>query len=354
LNDLHRIIDANTNRASEGMRVLEDLARFSLDNESLSRSLKELRHQLQSGIQSLGIPQSTLLRSRDSASDVGTEISTPNEGGREQGVVDIAAAAAKRSQEAMRVLEESAKALGHAGSVFESIRYSLYDIHRDLTLNLERPNPKWSVCVLLTKSLCLHHSPETVIIQAAKAGAGCIQVREKDMPGDELLTHTSLMVSCAHEHGLAVIVNDRVDVALATQADGVHLGQHDLPISVARSILGTRSLIGRSCSTTEHLHEAFKQGADYCGLGPVFPSTTKHKSNLGGVAMLQDAMKDQKLRSKPMLAISGITPENLEQIASIGFPGVAVSSAVCSAEDPYSACISMVESMQQHSGCVEC
>jgi len=354
LNDLHRIIDANTNRASEGIRVLEDLARFSLNHEPMSESLKQLRHQLRSSVQALGITQSDLLASRDTAGDVGTSITTTTESCRKQGLVDIASAAAKRSQEAIRVLEESAKALGHSGTAFESIRYALYDIHRDLILKLDRPNAKWSVCVLLTKSLCLHHSPQAVIQDAARAGAECIQIREKAMPSDELLVHASAMITCAHEHGMVAIINDRVDIALASGADGVHLGQHDLPIRAARSILGPHAIIGRSCSNTDQLREAFDQGADYCGLGPVFPSTTKQKSNLGGVSMLADAMADSELQTKPMLAISGITPVNIDLIASTGFPGVAVSSSVCSAQDPYAACLAMVESMQHAASSSKC
>ena len=169
--------------------------------------------------------------------------------------------------------------------------------------------------MLLTKSLCLHHSPEAVIQDAARAGAECIQIREKDMPSDEL---------------------------------------HDLPINIARSILGPRAIIGRSCSNTDQLREAFDQGADYCGLGPVFPSTTKQKSNLGGIQMLTDAMADSELQTKPMLAISGITPQNIDQIAATGFPGVAVSSTVCSSEDPYAACLAIVESMQHAASSSKC
>jgi len=354
LNDLHRIIDANTNRASEGIRVLEDLARFSLESEELSRSLKELRHQLQTSIQQLGISQAALLESRDTNQDVGTAITTSNEQSRKEGLVDIASAAAKRAQEAIRVLEESSKALGYSGASFESIRYKLYDIHRDLVLKMERPYPRWSVCVLVTKSLCLHHTPRSVIQDAARAGAECIQIREKDMPSDEFLEHASAMVSCAHEHGMIAIINDRVDIALASKADGVHLGQQDLPISVARSILGGRAIIGRTCTNNEQLHEAFNQGADYCGLGPVFSSTTKQKPNLGGINLLESAMEDALLQKKPMLAISGIAPSNIDLIAATGFPGVAVSSAVCSASAPYTACRAIVEAMQHAASSSKC
>ena len=346
LNDLHRIIDANTNRASEGIRVLEDLARFSLNNEPQSRKLKDLRHRLRSSIESLGLSQTTLLESRNTANDLGTQISTANESNRALGLPDLVAAASKRTQEALRVLEETVKVLGYSGSEFESIRYAMYDIQRDMALAFTKPSPNWTVCVLLTKSLCLHHAPERVIEMAFKAGAQCIQIREKDMPSDELFEHASQMIAVAHDLGLVVIFNDRVDLALATGADGVHLGQHDLPISVARSILGPSKLIGRSCSSMDQLHEAFGLGADYCGLGPVFASTTKSKPNLYGIDTLKQVMADSELRTKPMLAISGITPGNIEQVWGTGFAGVAISSAVCSAADPYASCKAIVESRQ--------
>ncbi|MBL4810277.1 MAG: thiamine phosphate synthase, partial [Phycisphaerales bacterium] len=320
MNDLHRIIDANTNRASEGIRLLEDIARFSLNNQTLSQQLKKLRHQLRSGIKSLGLSQSALLNSRNTPADVGTQISTPNEHNRTQGLTDLATAAAKRAQEALRVLEESTKVLGlsQQSTAFESIRYALYDIERNLILALAKPDANWSVCVLLTTSLCLHHSPERVIEDAARAGARCIQIREKDMPADELLNHATKMVQITHDLGMRIIINDRTDIAHASDADGVHLGQSDLPIHAARAILGNTKIIGKTCSTTDQLHEAFAQGADYCGLGPVFTSSTKSKPNLAGIQTLQAAMNDPELQSKPILAISGITPANINQISGIG------------------------------------
>lgn len=351
LNDLHRIIDANTNRASEGMRVLEDIARFSLDNEDLSRRLKVLRHQLRTALDQLQIPQSTLLHARDTSNDVGTTITISTEADRSNGVVDLITAASKRSQEAVRVLEESAKVLGYSGGLFESIRYALYDLQRDLTVLISKPTPLWTVCVLLTKSLCLHRTPEQIMRDIARSGAQCVQIREKKLDADAFYQHALHMSRLARELDLTIIINDRTDIALAVDADGVHLGQNDLPIHAARDLLGPSKLIGRSCATTAQLHEAFDQGADYCGLGPIYPSTTKSKPSLSGLDTLSQAMGEPQLKSKPMLAISGINQSNITPIASIGFPGVAVSSAVCSAIDPYENCKAIVESMRSPAGC---
>ncbi len=341
------MIDANTNRASEGLRVMEDLARFSLNNSNLSSQLKHQRHALRSAVESIGLTQHDLLASRDTSSDVGTRITTSTEDLRTNAHSDIASAAAKRAQEALRMIEEAAKGLGLSGSGFETIRYALYDLERDLILGLERPSAHWPVCVLITESLCTHMPATEVVREVARAGAPCIQIREKDMDSREFLEHAQTLTQVAHEHGMRVIINDRVDIALACNADGVHLGQNDIPIESARRLLGPTKIIGQSCSSIEQLRAAFDGGADYCGIGPIFPSTTKTKPNLLGIDLLAQIMQQDDLANQPMLAISGINASNINQIADIRFPGVAISSAVCSAQNPYEACKQFVEVMAQ-------
>lgn len=351
MNDLHRIIDANLNRASEGLRVLEDIARFTLNHSSLSERIKVQRHLLRAGIGSLKLDQTQLLNARDTEHDVGTLIQTPTESSRKQGASDIASAASKRAQEALRSIEESAKGLGCSGAEFETIRYALYDIERDLLLLLLKGIPDWPLCILVSDELCFHKSIEEVLQDIARAGAPCIQIREKSMAGKEFLEHATKLTTLAHNHGLSVIINDRVDIALACNADGVHLGQDDLPIDIARTHLGQSKYIGRSCSTIEQLREAFAQGADYCGLGPIFPSTTKVKLNLLGVDLLNEVMRHDDLKDRPMLAISGINSDTIDKVVATGFPGIAVSSAVCSAEDPYEACKLLLDKLLKRESC---
>jgi thiamine-phosphate diphosphorylase len=160
-----------------------------------------------------------------------------------------------------------------------------------------------------------------------------------------------MITQLAHELGLKVIINDRVDIALACRADGVHLGQDDLPIDTARSLLGQSRYIGKSCSSVDQLREAFAQGADYCGLGPIFTSTTKSKPNLLGADLLNEVMQQDDLKAQPMLAISGINASTIDQIAITGFPGVAVSSAVCSAVDTYESSKVILEKIQNRESC---
>jgi thiamine-phosphate pyrophosphorylase len=331
-----RMIDANLNRSREGMRVMEDIARFVLDAPGLSQRLKESRHALRTAVGVLPVEALSLVASRDTMGDVGTRISTDAEQQRSDSL-DLASAASKRTTEALRVIEESAKALGINAAPFESIRYTMYDIERDLLLALRPPCPQWALCVLITRELCTQKSAMDIVALAAEGGAGCIQIREKDMPDAEFLDHAARLTEFAHTMGMHVMINDRVHIAKLVGADGVHLGQDDLPIKAARALLGPTSWIGRTCPSINHAIEAIEQGADTCGLGPVFPSSTKAKPELAGVELIERYLDDNRTRSTPMLAISGITPGNVERLANIGCPGVAVSSAVCSSEDPLSA-----------------
>lgn len=341
-----RMIDANLNRAREGMRVMEDCARFGIDASSLTERVKSARHALRSAIEALPIRADALIGSRNTAGDVGTSITTSAEQSRSE-IRDLACAGAKRATEALRVVEESAKALGMSGSAFESIRYSVYDIERDLILALHPPCPQWSLCVLITHDLCTHHTPEQMVQLAAEGGAGCIQIREKSMPDAVFLEHAAKLTRIAHELGLHVMINDRVQIAKLVEADGVHLGQDDLPVTAARELLGPRFWIGRTCPTIAHTLEAVEQGADTCGLGPVFPSTTKAKPTLAGLGLIKSYLSNELTRSTPMLAISGITTENTTELRSIGCPGVAVSSAICSSSDPLAATQAIVDAISK-------
>lgn len=343
---LLRLIDASANRAREGLRVMEDLARFVLDNALLTESLKRLRHDLRAHLAALPLRPSDLLDARDTPGDVGTAITTPGELARPDPLPDLATAAAKRAEEALRSLEEFAKALGQNGKNFESLRYTLYDLERTLLLRLAPPAPQWSLCVLVTRSLCTHHTPEAIVRLAAAGGAGCVQIREKDMADGERLDHTARLVRAARDAGVHAIVNDRADLARLADADGVHLGQTDLPVATARRIVGPGRWIGVSCATLEDAHRAAADRADSIGLGPMFPSTTKPKPALAGPDLVRAVLADPAATSLPHLAISGINAANIQQLAAAGCRGVAVSGAVCAAEDPAAVCRAIVAALR--------
>ena len=337
-----RILDANANRAREALRVMEDAARFVLDDAELSGSLKQLRHDLAQALSSID----GLSAWRDTPGDIGTAITTESELQR-AGVTDVATAAGKRLSEALRSLEEFTKTLPKAAcglaSTFESLRYRGYTLEQHLNAALATGRPKqWKLCVLISESLC----PDMDWFRVAKAcvdgGADCIQLREKTLDAGELLIRTRQLVELCRPSGVSVIVNDRPDVALLGGADGVHLGQTDLPCVEARKLVGKQLLIGVSTSNLQQAKKAKQDGADYCGVGPMFPTTTKHKPVIAGPDYLREYLAWGEL---PHLAIGGITPDNIVELVAVGVKGIATSSAVCSVDAPENVVKKVVEAL---------
>lgn len=339
-----RILDAAANRAREGLRVMEDVARFALDDASITSMLKSLRHDVSAALDSLPIPPAALLASRNTPGDVGTGVSTNTEYARRD-LGAVAAAACKRVQEALRSLEEVAKTLPGGASVarqLEAARYCAYDAEKRIAQALERrrlptPFPGFRLCVLLTESLCRHHSWMDVARMAIEGGADCIQLREKELEGRELLRRARELVALTRGSACRVVINDRPDIAILAGADGVHLGQGDLPASEARALFDRAGIVGHLIGvSTFHLDEAGqaqRDGADYCGVGPMFPTTTKTKDRLAGPARLR-AYLERSPALPPAVAIGGITEANIGELRAVGATGVAVSSAVCAAGDP--------------------
>lgn len=330
-----RIIDAGINRAREGLRVLEDLARFALDDAELSKQAKNLRHELAAAVMHLPIDATDLLAARDTPSDVGTTISTQAERSRASEDA-IAAAAAARASEALRSIEEAAKTLGSDGSAFELIRYQTYELERLLRLRLRTRVGQWRLCVLLTASLCT--LPWQEVAEAAiRGGADCIQLREKDLDDRDLLDRATQLRKRTASRA-ALVINDRPDIALLVGADAVHLGQTDLPIAAVRALARSRLAVGVSCTNFEQARQAADHGADYLGLGPMFETTTKHKPDLAGPALIRACLSDPAVAILPHLAIGGIGPGNVPALADAGCRGVAVCAAVCGSTDPERIC----------------
>jgi len=330
-----RIVDAGTNRAREGLRVLEDLARFALDDAELSRRAKNLRHALAEAVACLPIDAAERLAARDTPADVGTAISTPAERARPNEDA-IAAAAAARATEALRSIEEAAKTLGDDGSAFERIRYQTYDLERLLRLRLRTRIGQWRLCVLLTAALCRLPWQEVVEV-ALRGGADCIQLREKELDDRDLLERATRLRELTAGRA-ALVINDRPDVALLVGADAVHLGQTDLPVAAARALSRDRLAVGVSCTDIEQARRAAIDGADYLGLGPMFETTTKHKPDLAGPAFVRACLDDAAVAGIPHLAIGGISPDNIPPLADAGCRGIAVCAAICGSAHPERIC----------------
>lgn len=325
-----RILDANANRAREALRVMEDAARFALNDAALCGQLKELRHELRRILETL--PPGWLEVNRDTAGDVGTGLEGTGEQ-RRAGLADVATAAGKRAGEALRVIEETAKIVAPAAAPqVEALRYRLYvleaALHRRLGSGRAR---QWRVCVLLTGSACARPWEE-VLAAAIDGGADAVQVREKQMDAADLARRVRRVIGIARPAGVTVVVNDRLDVALAAGADGVHLGRGDLAVADARRIAGRSMIIGASTHDLDEARAAVEDGCDYCGVGTMFVTVTRPGAEPVGPAYLSAFI--ERYPHVPHLAIGGVTPANVAALVESGARGVAVSAAVCAAQRP--------------------
>jgi thiamine-phosphate pyrophosphorylase len=326
-----RLLDANANRAREALRLAEDFARFALDDDQLCGTLKAIRHDL---VQAL--PDAVELAAhRDTPGDVGTRLSTQTERRR----IDLGhavVAACKRFGEAARVIEEVLKtADATAAGAVERARYRFYEAERRLLQTL-RPRARFAgvrVYVLITESACLGDWRRTAE-RAVAGGAQVLQLREPDLPAGELLRRAMILRDLCRDTGRLLIVNDRPDVAVLARADGVHVGQDDLPAADARRIVGPRGIVGVSTHEVRQVKQAHLDGADYVGVGPVFPSPTKPRDFLPGLTFAKEAAMLDLL---PTVAIAGITPTNAGEVWATGVTAVAVTAAVTLAEDPAAA-----------------
>jgi thiamine-phosphate pyrophosphorylase len=163
-----------------------------------------------------------------------------------------------------------------------------------------------------------------------RGGADIIQLREKNLPDAEVIKTARKIRKNCDASGTLFIVNDRPDIAACVNADGVHLGQDDTPVRQARRILGSDAIVGISTHSVRQAHEAQREGADYIGVGAVFPTETKAKPLIRGLKLLQ-SLKEMKI---PWFAIGGIDAENLAQVLSAGARRVAISSYICNSTNP--------------------
>ncbi len=184
--------------------------------------------------------------------------------------------------------------------------------------------------VIVDADLLEHENLLKVTCEVMEGGADIIQFRDKSSKDREFLEVALGLKKIADGKGTPLIINDRVDIALYLDAAGVHLGEEDVPIAVARKILGKEKIIGMSASGLSRARVAQEEGADYVGVGPIFDTSTKKIEKPTGVELIRSCRKEIRI---PFFAVGGISFENLSQIKEIGANRIAVASAVIRAED---------------------
>jgi thiamine-phosphate pyrophosphorylase len=348
-----RIVDANLNRAAEGLRVVEEHCRFALADRHLTECCKQLRHDLASA--GAAFDERQMHAARETQADVGTSVTTASEASRDS-LAHIAAANWQRVEQSLRAIEEYAKLLAPAiAPRIESLRYRAYTLAKACTNTADGQarlaGARLYVLIDGGSSECAFDERVTELIAA---GVHVLQLRDKQLDDRTLLARARLLRRILDERGTLAqqeprpsdpeprtlnpepsprplfILNDRPDLAMLARADGVHVGQEELSVYDVRQIVGPDLLVGVSTHTIEQARQAVLDGASYLGCGPTFPSGTKHFDAFPGLGFLRQVAGEIAL---PAFAIGGITSENLPQVLATGIKRVAVSGAIANSQD---------------------
>ena len=329
-----RILDANLDRSREGLRIIEEWCRFGLNHSQLAQSCKEMRQELAQW------HTADLRLARDTPADVGTSLSHPQEETRSS-LENLLQANLCRVQEALRVLEEYGKLYNPLmGESFKQLRYQVYAIESQLLATHRLQQLKTARLYLVTspsENLC------AIVEASLKGGLTLVQYRDKNT--DDLIRFENAQKLCqlCHDYGALFLVNDRVDLALAVNADGIHLGQQDLPIAIARQIIGPNRIIGRSTTNPQEMAKSIAEGADYIGVGPVYETPTKVGKAAAGLGYVNYAATNSPV---PWFAIGGIDQTNLGDVLKAGAKQVAVVREIMQSPNPTEATQDLLVQLQ--------
>ncbi|MGI5880519.1 MAG: thiamine phosphate synthase [Syntrophomonadaceae bacterium] len=332
LQRVNRILDANINRAAEGLRVLEDTARFCFNAETLTRQLKLLRHRVRK------ISDCSLyLDSRDTNGDIGPKVSDGLGLEGKQNICELVTANFKRVQEALRSIEESCRILDKSdlATEYENIRYSMYSLEKDyiklLSLNKNLKAFESGIYGMTAEEHSRGRNNPEVVKQMLDAGIKIIQYREKNMSMLEKYRQCMRIRELTSSKGAVFIINDHIDLAVIIGADGVHLGQDDIPVNEARRILGENKIIGVSVHSPQQAQRAISDGADYIGVGPIYKTYTKKDvCDPVGISYLDYVVKNHNI---PFVAIGGIKSHNLPEVIQHGATCFALVTELAGAID---------------------
>ncbi|MFH1652991.1 MAG: thiamine phosphate synthase [Pseudomonadota bacterium] len=328
MNTFIRIIDVNLNRLREGLRLLEDVARFIIEDDVLTFKLKEFRHKIKNLI------KEDLISHRNSINDFGKNIHTEEELSR-SGLLDLTCTSFKRVQESLRVLEEIVKVTNSNSAIsFKNLRFEAYDLEKFFVKSIvpfvrkKVPNPL--LYLVLSLEDCGDNDPLEIAEIGLSAGVKMLQLRWKILPDCKILELGKKLKSICNQYNALFIVNDRPDIALLLKSDGLHLGQDDIKPSIARKIVGSEAVIGLSCHNIKQLKKAHSEPIDYVGVGPIFFTKTKRNPSPTTGAGLLAEIHNIKI---PAVAIGGITPKNLNEIVQFGCRRAAVVTGITMAAD---------------------
>ena len=333
---IYRILDANLDRSREALRTIEEWCRFGLEDLALCDRCKQMRQELAQW------HKEEFRRARNTPDDPATGLSHANEVSRAD-VQAVLRANMARLQEALRVLEEYSKVIDPSmGAAMKTMRYQVYTLEsqllaHDITTNIgqiRRQKLQAATLYLVTMPI---DNIVSVVESALQGGVQIVQHRQKDGEDGDRFAIAQQLCELCHQYNALFVVNDRVDIAIAVGADGVHVGQTDLPVSAVRQVLNANGgdasqyIIGQSTTSPQELDIALNNQVDYVGVGPVHATPTKPTKSASGYEYVQYANKHLDI---PWFAIGGLDENNLGEAIAAGAKRVAVVRALMKAEHP--------------------
>ena len=314
-----RIADVNLNRLDESLKFIEDVVRFSLENRLLLTQIRKIRQEFLRVKKAL--PMAYILSFRRSSADLGRSAKFDV---RMRGSTrDIIAANITRAKESSRILEESFKSSNVLMSTrMKKIRFNLYDLEKAITGVFERKfNPR--LYAIIDEKYLKTYNVKDMIHVFENNGVTMIQLRIKTLSDRKFYKYAVMIKNALRKEEVKFIINNRLDIALACRAHGVHCGQEDMPLRKIRGMLGDNYLIGVSAHTLEQAQRAQQEGADYVGVGAIYKTRTKSDARVCGLSVLRSICKKVTI---PVIGIGGITNKNYRKVLKAGAAGIAVSS----------------------------
>lgn len=315
---------------------MEDFCRFALNCKPLTQRAKQIRHDLSACIDSLDAAK--LIANRDIPGDIGTGRIIANHMERSD-LKSCFTAGCKRLTEALRVMEETAGTIdARISRKIGDLRYQAYTLEKDIVIfsDCAEKFSKVRLYVIITSDL-----PADVINltwHCVLGGVDCIQLRSKTLSDKQLLALASEFTDICRQKGVLSIINDRVDIAIATGADGVHLGLDDLDVQQARKLELSPLIIGRTTHNVEQLRVACAELPTYISLGPVFATPTKPTVKAAGLEYVEKGVELLAETGVRHVAIGGINVNNIAEVLAAGAECISVCSAVTTASDSEKMC----------------
>lgn len=318
----YRIIDANVNRACEGLRVLEDIYRFIYNDEVKSKEIRDIKHK----IRKLDIVN---MNFRDSYNDIGKKVSSESINDKKKSLDKVIEANFARVEEALRSIEENLKLVDkyEEAKIIENIRFLVYELQRNSLNKRFEPSYIYGItCEEISKGL----SNVEIVKNLLKAEVKIIQYRDKIKSKNEKLKDCLEIKELCKKHNATFIINDDIDIALLVNPDGIHLGQDDISIKYARRLMPNK-IIGVSTHNIKQATKAHEEGADYIGVGPIFKTTTKKRpEECDGLTFLKWVSKNITI---PYIAIGGINKNNIISCIENGGRTFAIISDIISSDN---------------------